>query len=455
MEYLPLIYFNTSNQTCFMKPLLYSLLLSSLVSLTAVSQNPTLYLSDFLVKEHHHDLPTDLEGKNIFSEIFFYEKEIYQGGFKEKIITLYNEDLLRQLKGHEILINTNFLFQTELPGFYRNKSLKSVAVINPNSGKAVNGTPNLFFVKDLLTDDNGKLLALVVNKLKEEKNEDLYFSIRDFISGSKVGAGTLADLGLIDMDYIRTLESKHKNQSYVLTFHDGRSVSIPKNTDTPNTIANRTKADQSRLNKERAVSDVLLVSSLTGGSASWGYAGILLSIGAQNSFKEQQRKMAEFRTKQRQLLYNFDLISNVYLGPEDFGPDIYWKFKDLKILEDSGSPVLILENQKGQQILALESLSDMYITDAQAADWISKYGKETYLKLFETTHNKGISLEMIRFSMGYPNHLASAAERDGYLEEVYAFGKEWYYFRDGIYVHKEWKNYRPEMEKYDQQQISE
>ena len=65
----------------------------------------------------------------------------------------------------------------------QNKSLKSVAVINPNSGKAVNGTPNLFFVKDLLTDDNGKLLALVVNKLKEEKNEDLYFSIRDFISG--------------------------------------------------------------------------------------------------------------------------------------------------------------------------------------------------------------------------------------------------------------------------------
>lgn len=432
-----------------------SFLLATAAIIKTTAQNPTIYLSDYSVKEHKHDPPPDLEGENLFSHIFFYEKEIYEGGFREKITTFYNEDLLLQLKGHEIFFNTNFIFQYDLPGFYKNKSLKSTYSVDSKAGKAFNGAPNIFYVKDLLFDETNVLQALILNKVKDEKREDLYFSVKDFVSGSKVAAGTLADLGLIDMEYIKYLNKKHQNQTYVLAFHDGRTVSIPQNTDTPNTIANRTLSEVKKLNKTKTVSSAMMITGLTAGSATWGYAGLLLSVSAQNSFKEQQRKMEEFRAKQRQLLYNFDLISNTYLSKEDFGPEVSWKFKDVKILEDSGSPVLLLENAKGQQVLALEDLSDMYLTSEKINEWSAQYGKDSFLRLFDKDHTKGLPLEMIRFSMGYPNYLASAAEKDGYYEEVYAFGKEWYYFRDGIYGSKEWKNFRPEMEKFDQQQISQ
>ncbi len=432
----------------------FPFLLLFLISLGSFAQNPTIYLSEFSIKDQHFELPENLEGQNIFNSVFFIEKEIYEGGFKEKILALYNEELIERLKGEEIFFNTNFTFQYDLPGFYKNQNLKSSFSVSSKAGLEKNTKPNIFYVKDVIFSESGELESLILNKAGEEKIEDIYFSPRNFIAGSKVKIGTLADLGMINMKYLRDLEAKHKGKEYHLAFHNGRSIAIPDNVESPVTILNRTSAEQRKLEKGSTVSQLLVFNGLASRDPSWAFAGLLLDIGMRNSFNEQQRKMAEFRAKQRQLLYNFDITSNNYLSPNDFGPNIKWKFEDIRILEDSGTPVMVLKNEKGQKILVLEELKDIYLTDEEESGIIDEYGLESYLDLYQKATKKGQTLEMVRFAIGYQNYLAQVSEIDGKYQEAYAFGKEWYYFQNGLLHMKEWKNYRPEMEVFDQQSIN-
>ncbi|MGR3809786.1 hypothetical protein [Jiulongibacter sp. NS-SX5] len=418
------------------------LLLFTLLPVFSQAQNPTIYLSDFEIADKHFELPEDLGEHNLFESIYFFEKEVYEGGFKERKLTIYHKELLKQLKGTEILFNTNFTFKYDLPGFYKNDNLKATYSIDSKAGLKEDTKPNIFFVKDILYTEDGELESLHLHKIGDEKKDDIYFSVKDFIEGSKVKIGSLADLGLIQMEFLRKLEAKHNGKVYHLAFHDGRGTAIPENVETPVTILNRTSTDNYRLKKSKTVSSLLWANSWASGDPSMAFAGILLDIGMRNSYNEQQRKMAEFKEKQRQLLYNYDIASNAYLTRSDFGPSIKWKFEDVKILEDSGKPVLVLNNDKGQKILVLEELEDMYITSQQVEDFQSKIGQEKYLKLYEVYTESGQSLPMIRFALGYENYMAMASEDQGTYEEAYAFGKEWYYFENGKLSKKEWKNFR-------------
>lgn len=431
------------------------LILIALLPVLGLAQNPTIYLSDFKIKDRHFELPDNLSDQNLFESIYFIEKEIYEGGFKERKMTIYNQELLGRLKGTEILFNTNFTFKYDLPGFYKNKNLKSAYSVSSKAGLEENTKPNIFYVKDILFDENGEIESLLLHQPGIEKVDDIYFSVKDFIEGSKVKIGSLADLGLIEMSYIKKMEAKHKGQEYHLAFHDGRGTSIPENVETPVTIGNRTSSDKHKVRKARTISAILVANSWASGDPTLAFAGILLDIGMRNSYNEQQRKMAEFKEKQRQLLYNFDINSNVYLSPDDFGPDIKWKFEDVRVLEDSGSPVLILKNQKGQKILVLEELEDMYLTDKEVEHITTEIGYENYTQLYKLNTQKGHTLPMVRFSIGYENYMALATESAGVYQEAYAFGKEWYYFENGQLSKKEWRNFRPETNKKDVQVVSD
>ncbi|MBK6977068.1 MAG: hypothetical protein IPH28_08100 [Cytophagaceae bacterium] len=110
--------------------------------------------------------------------------------------------------------------------------------------------------------------------------------------------------------------------------------------------------ENSKSNQNKLNTTALILYSLYSGYGFYGMFGYMMM---KNNFQKLKNNIKDFKLKQRNLLYDLELTSNTRLTESDFGLDIFWKVKNIHILEESTVPVLLLESSKGKQILVLRS----------------------------------------------------------------------------------------------------
>lgn len=426
-----------------MKKLFIPLFLSLVFRvITTNAQNtpylPTIYNSDYTIPP-----PTSLTQfndslGNVFQNIYFYEKEEFSGGFKEKKFYYINYGLLNSLKGNHIIFNPNSLLQDRLYGFYKKPDLKSEVIINSNKSKyTVNQTPNIFKVLRVeINRETNEVVFLELKKLNDDKFPVVYFSPKDFIANTQTKVGSMADLGLITKEYLDFLLSKYQGNEYLLKYRNSSEINYPENASDPNSLK---MLENSKSNQNKINTNGLILYSLYSGYGFYGMFGYMMM---KNNFQKLKNNIKDFKLKQRNLLYDLELTSNTRLTESDFGLDIFWKVKNIHILEESTVPVLLLESSKGKKILVFEELSDLMISKNEIPGLKIKYGQDIIDKIFASKIDYGFSISLIRFSIGYENSLVSVELTPEGKREIFGFQKVWIHLKDGVYEKQEWNYFR-------------
>jgi hypothetical protein len=412
----------------------YTLLLICLGFYDSLAQTkscPTILNADYRVPEDDlEDLKLD-PSINIFKYIFYYEKEEMVSGFKEIKRFFPNFELMKKLKGEQIYFNPTIIVGNNISGMYRNASLKSEFVLN-----AIQYKPNVFTVVNVNIDQqNNDIKYLELKKIYEDGTPTLYFSPKDFAVKSQSKYGSLADLGLVSMSYLEFLKGKFKDKKYLIKYHAGSDINIPESADLPNShlMKERQKQNSNRIGTNAMVAMALVDYRY----AIWSFLAITTM---QDNYKKLQNQMKEFREKQRKLLYNFDITTSKKLKEDSFGEDERWQVVDVKILEDSSTPVLVMENSKKQRILVFEELSDLLIEEGQIGELKSKYGNDILKKLFKGEYDYGMPINLVRFANGYENYLASIEVDASETRETYCYRNQWLYFKNGAFIKHEWRH---------------
>ncbi|MCA0365475.1 MAG: hypothetical protein LCH67_15645 [Bacteroidetes bacterium] len=399
---------------------------------------PTIYNSDYSIPPTTSLTQFNDSLGNVFQNIYFYEKEEFSGGFKERKMYYINYGLLNSLKGNHIIFNPNSLLQDRLYGFYKKPDLKSEMMINSNKTKyAVNQTPNIFKVLRVeINKATNEVVFLELKKINDDKFPVVYFSPKEFVANTQTKVGSMGDLGLITKEYLDFLLSKYQGKEYLLKYRNSTDINYPENASDPSTLK---MFENNKSNKNKLNSKGLLMYSLYSGNAFYGMFGYMMM---NNNFQKLKNNNKEFKLKQRNLLYDLDLTTNSRLSEADFGTEVFWRVKNIHILEESTVPVLLLENAKGKEILVFEELSDLMISKNDIPDLKAKYGQDIIEKVFASKIEYGYPIDLIRFSLGYENSQVSVELSPEGKKEIFGFQNVWIHLKDGAYEKQEWNYFR-------------
>lgn len=409
----------------------------------AMAQNPstyypTIYNSDYVVPENKTNDSKFDPSVNIFEYIYFYEKEEMNGGFKEIKKFYPNIELLKKLKGEQIYFNPTIIVGNTIPGMYKNATLRTEFVPVSHIHKNMAMTPNIFTVLDIAIDPQTNTIKyLELKKVYDDGIPKLYFSPQEFALKSQSKIGSLADLGLITISHLNYLKEKYKGKKYLLKYREGSEINIPESAALPNSHLMKEKQKQNSLEKGTKIMTAV---------AFYDYRYAIFSFLAvsamQDNYKKLQQQMQEFREKQRKLLYNFEINGHQNLTAEDFNENERWEVVEIKVLEDSNTPVLVMQNNKKQQILVIEELEDLMIEENNIKDIKAKYGDDILKKLYEGKYDYGMPINLVRFANGYENSLVSVEISKNETHEIYGFQNLWLHFKNGVFEKQEWNYFR-------------
>ncbi len=98
--------------------------------------------------------------------------------------------------------------------------------------------------------------------------------------------------------------------------------------------------------------------------------------------------------------------------PVSFQAGSMWTCKGITTDTYNCRPSLILENDKGEQIVMdvkIEQAMDasLFLTKEQAAEYRGKWGDEVFKMILDRQVNKGFTEEMVRLSLGDPDYVES------------------------------------------------
>jgi hypothetical protein len=414
---------------------LFCFLLSKAIAQTPKPYYPTIYNSDYIVPEKETDNSKLDPSVNIFEYIYFYEKEEMNGGFKEIKKFYPNIELLKKLKGEQIYFNPSIIVGLTIPGMYRNSSLRTEFAPASSVHKNTTTTPNIYTVLDVFVDPQTKEIKyLELKKVYDDGTPKLYFSPKEFALKSQSKIGSLADLGMISIAHLNFLKEKYKDKKFIMKYHDGTQINIPESAALPNSHLMKEKQKQ---NSIQSGAKVLTAVAL------YDYRYAIFSFLAvstmQDNYKKLQQQMKEFREKQRKLLYNFEINSHEKLAESSFTENETWEMVEINVLEDSNTPILVMQNSKKQQILVIEELEDLMIDVTKVAEYKTKYGDDFLKKLYEGKYDYGMPINLVRFANGYENSLVSVEVSKNETNEIYGYQNLWLHFKNGTYEKQEWR----------------
>jgi hypothetical protein len=424
-----------------MKLVTITILITLLISTISKSQNLTLFNDDIQINTSRQ-IDSGLDSSvNVFSYILYYQKDVFSDGFKSTERYIVNESHLEKIVGTDIYFNPSLLFRYGFEGFYKNPDFTSSYTLK---SKDKSGSPNIFKVADVIKDKkNNKIVGLGLLKKNDDGTPPLFLSLPDFAKKSGVESTTFEDLGLIWMPNIEYLKKKYSKIKYHIAYHRGDLMNIPEVTDVPVSYIQKNKQAEKDLSIAQSgiVTDALALSGLVNYQQLAAFS-FFFSAGMDYNYKKQMQKMKEFKEKQRNLLYDYDVNEKKYLTRKDFSENELWYCMDVKILEDSHSPVLWMVNSKNQTIFVLAKLKDLLFDTRKANEYRQTYGKEQFKQLFNGNYEIGMPVELVRFARGYENKQIYWGTRKNEYQTTFAYGKLWMFYENNQLIEENWDDAR-------------
>lgn len=406
------------------------------ISFSTLGQKLSVYNDDYTIKTGR---PLGFKADssvNIFDYMFFYQKEVFSAGFKSTEYRLVNENLLIDIMGQEIYFSPSIIFKDTFGGFFKSSDLRTPYSLKTKEGN--NQSANIFIVDDIIVDKNtNEIIALALVKKVPDGSPTIYWSPREYAKKTGAETATFEELGVFWMPYIEFLKRKYTKNKYHIAFHRGDLINVPNNTDVPLSYVLKENQKELEMNQAEILTETLYLANYNTMAFS-----LFLNVGLEYNYQKQVQRFKDFREKQRNLLYDYDLGSNTYLSKSSFNENEIWKCIDVKILEDSHTPVLIMENSKNQKIFVIEKLRDLLIDTKKATEYRAKFGKDKFSKLFNGVYEFGMPVELIRFAKGYENSMVSWENSATTYKSIFAYGKLHMYYENNKLVKEDWIGYR-------------
>ncbi len=410
----------------------------------ANSQSLTVYNNDFTIKGERPLGFVPDSSRNLFSLIFYFQREIYQNGFKYQEQKFINAGIFEAMIGQDIYFNPSIIYSGNFSGFHKNSNLKSPYNLKVKSEKSDNLSPNIFTVINVYFENNsGEIKSIELKKKVDDGTPTLFFSPQEFVKKSQIGASNLEDLGLFWLPHLDYLKKKYGNKKFHIGYHKGNVTNIPANTDVP--LSYVTKINQKETQMYQA--SYLPLTAMYLSNYNVATFSFFLSMGLEYNYKRQVQALKDFQDKQRNLLYDYEIDTGLYLSKSSFSETELWKCIGVKILEDSHSPVLIMENSRNEKIIVIEKLSDLFMDIQKANAMRLKYGKDKISKLFEGSYEFGMSTDLVRFAKGYENRVVGWENTPEMFKTIFSYDKTFLYYENSKLVKEEWYNDRINYEK--------
>ena len=426
------------------------LLTIALLSTKVGAQSYTLSNDEFKIKGER-PIGFELDDvENIFKNILFYKRENIGLLLSNAEIKFINLGLLESIIGDDIFFNSTILYKNGIYGFYTDPNLKRQYILNLKGEKL---SANIFTVLDIIYND-GQVVGISLKKKFDDGTPTLYFSPNDFVKKAELGAGSLENLGMFWVPNLNYIVNKYKKMKFYLGYHKGDVTNIPDNMDVPASYATKLKKDGKLDDFGQSVSEGLGFASFAASrsknvSAANNSAAlsIILSVASSNLYKKQIQAFQDFKEKQRNLLFDFNLSNEKYLNRESFSPYTLWTCIDIRILEDTHIPVLVMQNPNKETILLIEKQNNLLLDFEYAEKVKVKYGKEKFEALFNGEYDFGMPLELVRFAKGYENKIISWENSTKDLIMDILYDKVRLKFKNNELIEEDWAFDRDKTEK--------
>ncbi len=432
-----------------MKNFLFILLIG-LFSGKGIAQTYTLSNEEFKIKGER-PLGFNLDdSENIFKNILFYKRENIGLLLNTDEIKFINLGLLESIIGDDIFLNSTILYNNGIYGFYSDSNLKRQYILKLKGEKV---SANIFTVLDIIFKE-GQIVGIALKKKFDDGTPTLYFSPVDFVKKAELGAGSLENLGLFWVPNLNYVFNKYKKMKFYLGYHKGDVTNIPDNMDVPVSYATKLNKDGKLDDYAQSVSGGLRFGGFVAshsqnliGANNFAALSIILSVASSNLYKKQIQIYQDFKDKQRNLLFDFNLSNEKYLSRESFSPNTLWTCIDIRILEDTHIPVLVMENINKEIILLIEKQYNLLLDFEYAEKIKVKYGKEKFEALFNGEYDFGMPLELVRFAKGYENKIISWENTTKDLIINLLYDKVRLKFKNNELIEEDWAFDREKTEK--------